>query len=143
MFDLSINNVVAGPNNKNSPHPLHSSDTGSNFIIKDGLAHCWRHMVSLNALQYLVVDSGYMNCQDAGTGHSNSYAGSSQITGDNGAIFHAWIYAKEKGIIPINDPVPSKAMLYIAEKHNLKENPTYPLDVETFNKVIDIIQENY
>jgi len=35
------------------------------------ICHCWRHLVSLNAVQYLCVSAGYMSCGDAGIPHNS------------------------------------------------------------------------
>jgi len=139
LFDLTINDVVPIQQGKREPHPLHSSDTGMNFSISDGLAHCWRHLVSLNALQFLAVKSGYSTCLEAGTGHKGSGSGESEIRGDYGAIFYAWLQAKKDGLISKNDPIPTNAMIYIAYKHKLfKKLPSF-----LYNKVIDIIEKEY
>lgn len=145
LFDLKITDIISTTHGNRKPHPLHSSDTGMNFSVDDNLSHCWRHLVSLNAIQFLVVKSGYMSCLDAGTGHINSGAGTSKVTGDDGAIFYAWKEAKKMGIIPINDPIPVRALKYIAHKHELipSEYTFWKLPVEIYNKVIKIIEGEY
>jgi len=145
LFDLTINNVVNSiPKNSRKPHPLHSSDTGMNFSINGDLAHCWRHLVSLNPIQFLCVKSGYLSCQDAGTGHKGSGAGSSCVKGDDGAIFHAWLEAKKCGLLPKSDPLPVKAMLYIARENKLIDNDFEGiLPSVIYNKVLNIVEGNY
>lgn len=144
LFDLKIEDIVSCNRNARVPHPLHSSDTGMNFSIDNGLGHCWRHNVSLNALQFLVVKSGYMSCMEAGTGHSGSGAGSSSIVRDDGAIFYAWLESKKSGLIPINDPIPVKAIHYIAKKHNLFcKTHNYKLPRRVYNLVLNIVKEKY
>jgi len=143
LFDLKISDIVAIQPNRREPHPLHASDTGANFSISDDgeLAHCWRHFVSLNAIQFLVVKQGYMSCEDAGSGHKgNNY---SKVTGDDGAIFWAWYQAKKDGLIPKDDPMPTKAMKYIAKKHKLIDKEYEMLPIEIYNKVIEIIEKEY
>jgi len=144
LFDLKITDIVNTLPGKREPHPLHGSDTGMNFSIKDGLGHCWRHLVSLNAIQFLCVKSGYMSCEDAGTGHKGSGAGMSLVTNDDGAIFHAWCEAKKMGIIPLDDPIPFRAMLFIAKSNGLI-NPSYDkkLPKAVYNKVIKIVEQRY
>ena len=145
LFDLTISNIVGTVPGKRDPHPLHASDTGANFSVSNGISHCWRHSVSLNAIQFLVVESGYMSCQDAGTGHKNSGAGSSMVKGDYGAIFHAWLQAKKDNLIPKDDPIPTKAMAYIAYNHKLIpiENKDDFLPIEVYNEVLRIVEEKY
>lgn len=140
LFDLRISDIVTTLPGRREAHPLHDSDTGQNFSVSGELAHCWRHLVSLNALQFLVVKSGYMSCQDAGTPHKG---GVSKI--DNGAVFYAWVEAKKCNLIPKDDPIPTKAMKYIAKQHNLMKNvdsvDLLPTDV--YNQVIKIIESEY
>jgi len=67
-------------------------------LSKDGaLGHCWRHMVSLNAVQYLCVEAGYSACEDAGTPHKGR--GMSKIRGDKQSYEIAYRLAIEKGLI--------------------------------------------
>lgn len=48
-------------------HPIHDSDTGTNFMIsKPWLACCWRCNVTLTVPQFLAVKSGYLTCNEAG-----------------------------------------------------------------------------
>lgn len=146
LFSLKITDLVQEKNcNGRFPHPLHNSDTGTNFCISNELGHCWRHLVSLNALQFLVIKSGYMTCSQAGTGHKQG-GGASQVTGDNGAIFHAWLEAKKIGVIPQNDPIPLKAMWYIVTKHklcSLKLCEFGKLPINIYNKALKIVEEEY
>jgi len=144
LFDLTIKDIISIPPTKREPHPLHESDTGMNFSVSEDVAHCWRHNVSLNALQFLVVKSGYMTCLDAGTGHKDSNAGSSRIIDDDGAIFYAWLEAKKSHLIPIDDPIPSKALHYIAVKHNIiSSTHKGMLPIKLYNIVLKILKEEY
>lgn len=121
---------------------FHDSHTEANMSISNkGLLQCWRHGVSHNGLQALTVLSGYMTCLEAGTPHKG---GTSKIVGDNGAIFHAWLYAKTKGYIPIDDPIPSRALNYIAKKHlgfSVREDELLPREI--YKASIDIVEEKY
>jgi len=107
IFDLTFYDIL-GQNYIDSdriPHPLHESDTGSNFSLsKDGkLAHCWRHNVSLTPYQFLVVASGHMTCLEAGNGHKNSNAGKSKVKGDKESFKKAKEEAIKKGLIKNED----------------------------------------
>jgi len=100
LFKLKVSDIYGLiPSSKRVSHPLHASETSSNFSLsKDGtLGHCWRHMVSLNAVQYLCVEAGYMNCEDAGTPHKGR--GLSKIKGDKKALEVAYDLAIKKGLI--------------------------------------------
>ena len=152
LFDLKINDVTpARAKGNRFPHPLHDSATGQNWSTDGELGHCWRHMVSLNALQFLVVKSGYISCVDAGTGHKQG-GGASRVVGDDGAIFHAWLEAKKLGVIPEDDAVPVNALHYIARKHKVCPEHLIPKRGEfskkklprfAYNKVLKIIESEY
>jgi len=100
LFNLKVSDIVGLiPSNKREGHPLHDSDTDSNFSLSsDGyIAHCWRHTVSLNAVQYLCVKAGYASCEDAGTPHKGR--GISKIRGDSKAYEAAYQEAIKCGLI--------------------------------------------
>ncbi len=151
LFDLEMRDLIDYKLDERNPHPLHPSDTGKNFSIssKTGLAHCWRHLVSLNPIQYLCIKSGYLRCEQAGTGHKNAQdrmsTGPSYVIGDNQAIWEAWLYAKNNHIIPKDDPVPLRAMYHIADKHKVvnESKHEWKLDPEAYNRVLEIIEEEY
>lgn len=100
LFKLKVSDIVGfAPANKRMGHPLHESDTDANWSLsKDGcIGHCWRHMVSLNAVQYLCVKAGYRNCEDAGTPHKGR--GISKIRGDKKAYKIAYDEAVKMEVI--------------------------------------------
>jgi P4 family phage/plasmid primase-like protien len=117
LFDLNISNIVEVLPKTRVSHPLHESDTNSNFSINDEgtLCHCWRHLVSLNPIQFLCVMSGYAKCEDAGTPHKKR--GESKIKGDRKAVIAAWKQAKKMGIIPKDDPKPFKKKIKITYRN--------------------------
>lgn len=123
---------------------FHDSDTGKNMSLSnEGLLQCWRHNCSFNGLQALVVLSGYMSCNEAGSHHKDS-GGSSQMVGDDGAIFHAWKYAKERGYIPKDDRIPVRAMHYIADKHlHYRAEKDKPLPLVIYKRVLKTVEDEY
>ncbi|MDG6222540.1 MAG: bifunctional DNA primase/polymerase [Candidatus Bathyarchaeota archaeon] len=148
VFDVTPNNIIkklVGPKRKNDRWGsiFHDSETEANMCIDSGLLHCWRHGVSHNGLQALTVLSGYMTCEQAGSPHKGN-TGVSKIIGDFGAIFHAWKYAKENELIPANDPIPVKAMLYLAKENGLiEENDDNMLSWQKYNKVLEIVKTQF
>ncbi len=144
LYQLSITDLTASGLDSRDPHPLHQSETGKNWCITGDLGHCWRHMCSLNALQFLCVESGYLTCLEAGSPHRNSQGGPSKVKNNNEAIWVAWKHAKEQGYISDDDPIPTKAMLHIAEKHGLIDiNGREKLPRKTYNEVIEIVEGEY
>jgi P4 family phage/plasmid primase-like protien len=130
VFDISARDVVRKEGGSTNPGDrwsalFHGSDTGENMSVSSqGHLHCWRHEVTHNGLQALCVLSDYRgDCQDVGTGHKHSGAGSSCLHAEDGAhIWHAWKYAKRNGYIPDDDPVP-----YSALKHVCRERDFCPI----------------
>lgn len=149
LFDVKPRDIAAREGrptepNKRWPSIFHDSDTGKNMSLStNGLLHCWRHNRSFNGLQALTVLSGYMGCSDAGTPHRGA-GGSSRVIGDDGAIFHAWLYAKTHGYISEDDPIPVKALNYIADKHlgyKAKDGELLPHDI--YLQAIEIVETRY
>lgn len=144
IYDLEITDLTGRGFTDRDPHPLHNSETGANWCINGGVGHCWRHLVSLNALQFLCVDAGFMSCLEAGSPHHNSSAGQSEVIGNDEAIWEAWLHAKKSGYIPDDDPVPIRAMHHIARKHGIADPEEYgDLDAKSWNKVIQTIAGDY
>lgn len=119
FFDLRIEDVSPAGHRGRTHHPLHESDTGKNWSITGELGHCWRHNVSLNAQQYLCVESGFMECQNAGTPHHNE--GVSKYTGNDAAMMAAVEQAWKRGLCGKNDKVPFRIIKHIAHKYKLDE----------------------
>jgi putative DNA primase/helicase len=149
LFDVNPRDIAAREGRPTEPRKRwpaiwHDSKTGANMSLStNGLLHCWRHNRSFNGLQALTVLSGYMGCSEAGTPHRGA-GGSSQVIGDNGAIFHAWLYAKNHSYIPEDDPIPVKALNYIAEKHlgyKAKDGELLPRDI--YRRVLQIVEAEY
>lgn len=146
LFDLTVYDIVGHTHDPNERFSsiFHASKTGKNTSINNGLIHCFRHQVTLNALQSLCVLSDYLSCQEAGTGKKGSNAGQSLIVGDPRAIFEAWRYAKEHDFIPKNDPIPLRALGYIAtsegfcEKGDIEDEWKIPIDAH--NKALAYLE---
>lgn len=115
LFKLKITDIIVN-HSPRFPHPLHPSETGTNFSVSDdgNIATCWRHGVTLNAAQYLAVKSGKFECSEIGKQH-----GGASVKMSNKAIFWAWHQAKLDGFIPSTDPIPYAAIKYIIEEHNI------------------------
>ncbi|MBS3148049.1 bifunctional DNA primase/polymerase [Candidatus Woesearchaeota archaeon] len=118
FYELTIRDVCsAGLKGGRVPHPLHGSEnTGKNWSVSGGLGHCWRHIVSLNAQQYLCVESGFLGCEDAGTPHNG---GRSRYEGNDEALYHAVKQAWHRGLCGKKDKVPYRVLQFIAMRDKL------------------------
>jgi putative DNA primase/helicase len=125
LFNLSIEDVTGKIENgkienggQRFPSLFHGSATGMNSSIKDGLFHCWRHSVSHSPLTALAVIVGLGECSRVGFAHHGRGASSIDLK-DGETQFKLWEYAKKEGLIPQDDPIPSKALVYFALKEKL------------------------
>ena len=152
VFEITAKDIVYREGGNTNPSDrwasvFHGSDTGKNTSLSnDELMQCWRCNVSHNGLQALTVLSGFLSCREAGSPHANSNAGPSEIINNDGAIFHAWKYAKQNGYIPDNDPIPIRAMKYIAVEHGImsrSEIEKNGLRAHAFYEVLRIVREDY
>jgi putative DNA primase/helicase len=140
VYDVTVQDILlksgAYTDFRRQASIFHDSDTQANMSLNaanTSLIHCWRHMHSLNALQSLAVLSGYVDCSCKDS-----------VRGDDGALFHAWRYAKMHGYISIDDRIPVRAMNYIAKKHcNFKPADGELLPRDIYNKVLKIVEEEY
>lgn len=151
LYDVTVADIVARKGGSMDPRERWNhwpgfhrrkpkSETNSNMSVsEDGqLVHCWRHNCAHNAQSALAVFSGYMTCTEAGFPH---HGGASKFTGDDGAIFHGWRYAKDQGYIPKDDPIPVRAMHHIARKHGLYDaEHGEMLPTRVYNRVIEIVE---
>lgn len=149
LFDITAYDVCLREGGKTKdgerwPSLFHDSDTQKNMSYSSkGLLHCWRHECSFNGLQALTVLSGYMSCNEAGSPHDGT-PGMSSIIGDDGAIFHAWLYAKSHGYITKEDPIPVRALNYLALKHlHFKAEKDKLLPRNIYERVLKIVKEEY
>lgn len=131
LFEINLSTVCPVSIRGRTSHPLHDSDTGSNFAVTGEIAHCWRHGVSLNAYQYLAVECGAAECQEAGTRHKEGGCG---ISGKIDVLYQVWKYAKQKGYLKENDKVPYKCLVYLLNK---KEGSK--LSATEYNEAISIV----
>lgn len=142
LFKLKVSDIVGKyPSTKRKGHPLHDSDTDANFSLsKDGtLAHCWRHIVSLNAVQYLCVKVGYAKCQDAGKPHKS--VRSSKLKGDKKAYEVAYKEAVRLELIKPATANPHTEEGKETEKIEVKLPKSGRLISEFIEDIIDILSE--
>ncbi|HEY3361807.1 MAG TPA: bifunctional DNA primase/polymerase [Methanosarcina sp.] len=145
LWNLDIHDVTGKPNNPNHrfPSPFHGSKTFKDTSVSGDLLHCWRHNVSHNAITYLAVESGASTCSRAGFPHGG---GNSDVdTEDPETVFTIWKYAKDRGYIPKDDPIPSAAMRYYAKKNGIHDcdnlEDGWKLPVEAYNKALKELEK--
>jgi len=118
FYDLELSDVLNHVSDRSRfPSMFHGSSTGKNSSISDNGVHhhCWRCGVAHNGHQALAVLSGMYTCVDAGKAHKGSGAGLSRVDLHDGETVHKlWLYAKELGSLPREDPMPAIAVKWYA-----------------------------
>ena len=121
LWDLDITDVsgVRDTGGRYIPMPseIHGSETGHNCKVFEGLMHCWRHSNCHNGFSYLCMLAGIASCERAGLPHGGRGFGIDSQDGET--VLRVWKYAKERGLIPENDPIPSNALAYFAIKNGI------------------------
>ncbi len=146
LFNLSIEDVTGKMENGGQRFPslFHGSATGANSSIKDGLFHCWRHSVSHSPLTALAVIAGMGECSRLGFAH---HGRGSSVLGlkDGETQFKLWDYAKKTGLIPQDDPIPSKALVWFARHHKICDEQAiidgWKLPTNFYNEAIEKLSE--
>lgn len=104
LYTLAWEAVLPGaPRGRRFPHPTHDSDTGTNFFISGGLAHCWRCGVSLSPVQFLAVKYGLLSCGEAGVAHGG---GRGSKVGPE-IVAKIWPLAVRDGLVKAEDRKPA------------------------------------
>jgi putative DNA primase/helicase len=126
LWRLDMSELTGIEENGNRRYPMPNgfhdteSGTGKNADVSRGLLHCFRHECYHNAFSYLAVTIGLTTCEKAGSVHSeNSGYGVDKQDGE--IVFKVWSYAKFKGYLPADDPIPYSALTYYALSKNLCE----------------------
>jgi len=148
LWTLTVPGLTKLKNNPTKRFPMFSdfhdddSKTGGNASVSGDLLHCWRHHVSHNAFTFLAVKAGLYTCNDAGRKFKGHRFGATKIPEN---VYKVWLYAKQQGIIPDNDPAPSKALEYAAislfklcSKTDITDGWKLPPDI--YNKTLDLIK---
>jgi hypothetical protein len=121
LWSLTVNDVFGMRDDpaRQFESPFHGSHTGKNTKIDQGCLHCWRDMCRHTALTSLAVLSsglGY-TCRTAGIPHGEKY--SYVDFTDRKVVFEIWKTAKNMGLLPENDPIPYKGMVWYAMSKGL------------------------
>jgi transposase len=157
VFDLRAEDVVRTEGGSTNPTDrwsaiFHGSSTDANMSISDrGILHCWRHGTAHGPLQILATlsdqtPSGDRACLHAGSGHQNSSAGPNRL--DSGElVWAAWLYAKRKGYIPSDDPIPHTALEHIATDSGICDHSDlddgWRLPTDAYNATLDRIETEF
>ena len=145
LYDLDIRDVTGLPWDYRGENPLgHHGESENYFVlIRDhGLAYDFKYKKAYNALTYLLADAGK---RDAARPNGRL---------DDGEHFAAWHHAKDDGLLPTDDPIPRRALRYVARQstdwdgdlveHETREGETFDgLPADVYNATLEAIREDY
>lgn len=75
--------------------------------------------------------AGIASCERVGRPHGGRFFGVDAQDGET--VFKVWMYAKERGMIPEDDPIPRSALVYYAvdrgccKKNEIQESNRLPI----------------
>ena len=145
LYELGIRDVTGLPWDYRGENPLgHHGDSENYFVLtrEHGLAYDFKYKKAYNALTYLLADAGK---RDAARPNGRL---------DDGEHFAAWHHAKDDGLLPTDDPIPRRALRYVARQstdwdgdlveHETREGETFDgLPADVYNTTLETIQEDY
>ena len=145
LYDLNIRDVTGLDWGHRGVNPLgHHGDSENYFtLIRDhGLAYDFKYKKAYNALTYLLVEAG-----DRDAARPNGRL-------DDSEHFTAWKHAKDEGLLPEDDPIPRRALRYVAQQstdwdgdlveHETRDGETFDgLPTNVYNATLEAIQEDY
>jgi hypothetical protein len=138
LFDLDIRDVTGLSWDYRGPNPLgHHGESENYFVLLEGhsVAYDHKYKAAYNALTYLLVD--------AGERRPNSPNGRLK----DAEVFAAWRHAKREGLIPDDDPIPHRALQYVAREHGLADTEDlvdgWKLPRQAYNAALATVRDEY
>ena len=138
VFDLGIRDVTGLSWDYRGPNPLgHHGDSENYFVLleADSVAYDHKYKTAYNPLTYLLVDAG------------ERHPGSPNGRLEDAEVFAAWRHAKHRGLIPDDDPIPRRALQYVARKHELMAagdlQGGWKLPRQAYNAALETVPDEY
>jgi len=138
LFDLTIRDVTGLSEGYRGPNPLGHHGESENYCVllgDHGVLYDHKYKAAYNALTYLLVDAGERR------------PASPNGRLEDGEVFAAWRHAKREGCIPDDDPIPHRALQYVAREHDLMENGDlmdgWKLPREAYNAALATVRDEY
>ncbi|WP_459883088.1 hypothetical protein, partial [Halorubrum gandharaense] len=138
LFDLGIRDVTGLSWDYRGSNPLgHHGESENYFVLLEGhgVAYDHKYKAAYNALTYLLVDAGERR------------PASPNGRLDDDEVFAAWRHAKREGCIPDDDPIPHRALQYVAREHDLMEDGDlmdgWKLPREAYNAALEKVRDEH
>jgi hypothetical protein len=138
LFDLTIRDVTGLSWDYRGPNPLGHHGESENYCVllgDHGVLYDHKYKAAYNALTYLLVDAGERR------------PASPNGRLEDAEVFAAWRHAKREGCIPDDDPIPHRALQYVAREHDLMEDGDlmdgWKLPREAYNAALATVRDEY
>ena len=138
LFDLGIRDVTGLSAGYRGANPLGHHGESENYCVllgDHGVLYDHKYKAAYNALTYLLVDAGERR------------PASPNGRLDDGEVFAAWRHAKREGRIPDDDPIPHRALQYVAREHDLADaedlTDGWKLPCEAYNAALATVRDEY
>lgn len=138
LFDLGITDVTGLSSGYRGTNPLgHHGHSENYFVLVDGaeVAYDHKYGVAYNALTFLLCEAGV---------RSPSTPNGSL---DDEELFAAWRYAKRRGLIPDDDPIPHAALRYVAVENGFCAREDiedgWRLPVDAYRAALDHVRNEH
>jgi hypothetical protein len=138
LFDLTIRDVTGLSAGYRGANPLGHHGESENYCVllgDHGVLYDHKYKAAYNALTYLLVDAGERR------------PASPNGRLDDGEVFAAWRHAKREGCIPDDDPIPHRALQYVAREHDLADaedlTDGWKLPREAYNAALATVRDEY
>ena len=138
LFDLTIRGVTGLSEGYRGPNPLGHHGESENYCVllgDHGVLYDHKYKAAYNALTYFLVDAGERR------------PASPNGRLEDGEVFAAWRHAKREGCIPEDDPIPHRALQYVAREHDLMPDGDlmdgWKLPREAYNAALATVRGEY
>jgi len=138
LFDLDIRDVTGLSWDYRGKNPLgHHGESENYFVLLEdhGVAYDHKYKTAYNALTYLLVDAGERR------------PASPNGRLEDAEVFAAWRHAKREGLIPDDDPIPHRALQYVAREHGLADAEDlvdgWKLPRQAYNGALAAVRDEY
>ena len=136
LFDLDLDDVTGLHWSFRGMNPLGHHGTSENYYVmidQYRVGHDHKYGASYNALTHILVECGKRRAESPNGPLSDE------------EIYAAWKHAKDAGYIPVDDPIPGRALQYVALDADLcAENAIedgWKLPAGAYNAALDYIRD--
>jgi hypothetical protein len=137
LYELTITEILGRDPGYRGPNPLgHIGESKDYFAVHaPDRAYDYKRDAIYNARTYLLCLAGKRLLSDPSGSLSDA------------EVFIAWKTAKEEGLLPHHDPIPSRGLVHIARNHDLCTDAEiedgWKLPLEVYWEAVSVVREEY